>query len=596
MISRKCNKHSPGFSPAELYLLLFILLLAPAYSFPDSQGEDLLAEAQIDYKNGNYEQAIPKLTKALQLLSNSEKKADAHLILGLIYFDDRKDDQAKIEFAEARKLNPYLELDREHHSPDTIEAFNQAKQDGVTCFQRGEALYRQGKDEEALQQLNTAINLLQAADSQKNQVLIVNACLMAAKIYDSVGNNDLMIQEFQKALGSNPDLELNPQDYTSRFIDLFQQAKTEGNRVVEKAQNLIEKKEYDSAVALLEKNSALYFTKATKKEAALSQAVAFYSAKKEAQAVQALKVLLNLDPAYVLQNEMKNSPFGEFFQLQRMTAGGKLPKILIVKGQDNPIHNLTIEGFSKEIVGERKEIGIKDLKKELGSYMPDAIFVTGNEALRSANKLNTKTSIIFANVPRSDAMAFKSANIGGIYFEVSLDEQFSILRAVLPMASKVGVFYNKEYSGALIEEAKKKASNYNLEVDAREIEEAGDIVAGMNQFKEIDAFWMLLDPSTASMDAWGEVIRATSKRKIPVFAYGNEDLAKRGALFALSYNFRSIGKQAAELTQKVLILHPDTVPLLYPSFSRVAINLAVAKQLNVEISPNLITKDTIVFR
>jgi ABC-type uncharacterized transport system substrate-binding protein len=72
--------------------------------------------------------------------------------------------------------------------------------------------------------------------------------------------------------------------------------------------------------------------------------------------------------------------------------------------------------------------------------------------------------------------------------------------------------------------------------------------------------------------------------------------AEKGALFSLAYDFRSIGNQAAELTKKVMVLHPNTLPRVYPSFSTLAINLAVAKKLNIEINPNLITKDTIIFR
>jgi ABC-type uncharacterized transport system substrate-binding protein len=118
----------------------------------------------------------------------------------------------------------------------------------------------------------------------------------------------------------------------------------------------------------------------------------------------------------------------------------------------------------------------------------------------------------------------------------------------------------------------------------------------MKRIKEIDALALLFDPSTGSMDAWNEVIRASSKRNVPVFTYGLQGWAEKGALFSLAYNFSSIGRQAGELAQKAYLLKPSSLPRVYPSFSSLALNLAVAKKLNIEINPNLITKDTVVFK
>lgn len=568
-------------------------------TFSQVTGEDLLQQAKRDFSSNRFEEAFGKATEALDMLKNPEQKADAHITLGLIYQIDNKDDPAKLEFAQAFSLNPSLQLDPDQYYPATIQLFDKAKQEGVNRIQRGDELYDQSMYEEALVQYNAGIGLLSRTSPEKNQVLIVKACLTAAEINQTLQNNNEAIKAFQKALGLNPDLELKPEDFPAITIQLFQDAKTQGSKIVRQAGELIQQKNFNPAIEILEKNEGIYFSKEVKKDAALLLAQAYYSSNQEARALDSIRTLLSLDAAYKLESQKQQTPFGEFFELQKIKIGGRLPKILIVKGSDDVIHDVTVSGFKSEIqaiAGEIKEIGTKNLKKEVSKFAPDAIFASGFEALESVSKAGVKSPVIFANVRQAKATEIKDSNIGGIYLEVSLEEQYSVLRAVLPNAKVVGVLYDREDSATLIDEVRKKASNYNFDLVTQEIGDSLEIEAGLKKVKQADAFATVFDKSFNSMDAWNRFVRESTKRNIPVFAYGLRDFAEKGALFSLSYNFSSIGKQAASLIQKVLLVHPETIPRIYPSFSELAINLAVAKKLNININSNVITKDTVVFK
>ncbi|HEY4492224.1 MAG TPA: ABC transporter substrate binding protein, partial [Acidobacteriota bacterium] len=237
------------------------------------------------------------------------------------------------------------------------------------------------------------------------------------------------------------------------------------------------------------------------------------------------------------------------------------------------------------------------LKKEIEAYAPNAIFVTGADALQAVQKTVKNLPVIFANVPRTEANRLNE-NIGGIYLELPLEAQFSYLKAVLPAATRIGVVYSKEISQSFIENAKDSAAAYGLELVARNVEDPEEMKSLLRQWKDIDVFWMFLDKTAMNSQQDSQwVINTMSKRGIPVFALHESFVREQGALFSVSSNFQALGKEAAELTQKVLAKPPaGPMPTRFPSSSKLAINLKTAKELNLQISASVISSTSLVYR
>lgn len=576
-------------------LILLLTLVFAAVALPQ---EDEFQSAMQDYKKGDYQTAIPKLKKASESLKNPQDKASAYLTLGLIYQVLNDEENAKIQFSNAYVVNPDLTLDRDYYAPRTIELFGQAKQEGMLRLERGEQLYSQAKYEESLQQLHTGIRLIKTTSPQIDRVHIVKAHFTAAKIYQVLNQDSRAVEEFEMALILNPELpDLDPELYSGATIQLFQKAKLAGNQALNEARRLLASKEYDSAIQVLEKNSNLYFAKGTKKDAAFLLAKAYYSTQKEERAAEAVTALLNIDPAFEASGKETDMSFGEFFEAQKFKVNGIRPKILIVRGSNNPAHELAIRGFKDEIKAELAESSIGDFKNKMQSFQPQAIFTAGTDALHAIQKAKSKLPVVFTNVPRGETGGVKNSNIGGIYLEIPIESQFSFLTAVLPAARKVGMLYSEDGGLRLVEDAKRAGREYGLEIAARSLEHPDDLADTLNRLSGIDVFWLTLDNSVVnSSEVFQELLQLTSRKGIPVFAY-HEALVEKGALLSVSSNFETMGKQAGELMQKLLSKPSvDTVPAVFPTLSKLAINVSVAKKLKVDLNPSVITSATLVYK
>lgn len=576
----------------------FLLLLTLIFATAALPQEDDLQSAMQDYRKGDYQAAIPKLKKASESLENPQDKASAYLTLGLIYQVLNDEENAKIQFSNAYVVNPNLTLDRDYYSPKTIELFGQAKQEGMLRLERGEELYSQAKYEESLQQLHTGIQLIKTTSPQIDRVHIVKAHFTAAKIYQVLNQDSKAVQEFEMALILNPELpDLDPELYSGATIQLFQKARLAGNQVLNEARRLLASKEYDSAIQVLEKNRNLYFAKGTKKDAAFLLAKAYYSTQKKERAAEAVTALLNIDPSFEASGKEADMSFGEFFEAQKFKVRGIRPKILIVRGSNNPAHELAIRGFKEEIKAELAETNLGDFKNKMQAFQPQAVFAAGTDALHMIQKAKPQIPVVFTNVPRGETSGMKSSNIGGIYLEIPFESQFSFLTAVLPKARKVGMLYSKDAGQSLAEDAKRVGNEYGLEIVARSLEHPDDLEDALNRMNDIDVFWMTLDKSVVnSSEMFQELLQLTTRKGIPVFAY-HEALVEKGALLSVSSNFETMGKQAAELMQKILLKpRVDTVPAVFPTLSKLAINLSVAKKLKVDLNPSVITSATLVYK
>lgn len=98
---------------AGVAILVSICVLAglrPAFAGPSEE----LAEARTAFRRGDYEQAIPQLSGLLYPHSRLSRQADlteAHLLLGVAYYETGRAASAEREFQEALFVDPEVSLD-----------------------------------------------------------------------------------------------------------------------------------------------------------------------------------------------------------------------------------------------------------------------------------------------------------------------------------------------------------------------------------------------------------------------------------------------------------------------------------------------------
>ncbi|HSE39722.1 MAG TPA: ABC transporter substrate binding protein, partial [Acidobacteriota bacterium] len=308
--------------------------------------------------------------------------------------------------------------------------------------------------------------------------------------------------------------------------------------------------------------------------------------------------VLKIDPAYTPAPGVNNTSFRSFFEDQRRKTKGEKDKILIVKGANNPVHSLAIDGFKEEITGsEFKEVDAGKASDAIKSFKPKVIFATGANSLQTVGKISNQIPVIFANVLKSEAGSLINNNIGGIFWEVPPAAQFSFLAAVFQKGKRIGVVYNPDVSGSQLKEAETIAPKYGFEIVSRIAKSPDQMQEILPDWEGLDLLWVIPDKSLVNTpDVFRNVLAITSQRKIPVFAY-HEAFVKEGALLSVSSDFNLMGKQAGELVENLLRNKPDkNLPTLSPTLSKLAINLKTAKNLGIEIDPNVVTSAAIVYK
>jgi hypothetical protein len=119
----------------EKFVIIALLTCLPIFFMPElallasqqQEGEVLLKEGKQDYVEGRFEEAIEKLTLALNLLTDKDKLIDANIHIGLCYFALGNKEKAKEQLIELLKLNPGQRLDPLYYPPDFISLLDEAK-------------------------------------------------------------------------------------------------------------------------------------------------------------------------------------------------------------------------------------------------------------------------------------------------------------------------------------------------------------------------------------------------------------------------------------------------------------------------------------
>lgn len=193
--------------------------------------------------------------------------------------------------------------------------------------------------------------------------------------------------------------------------------------------------------------------------------------------------------------------------------------------------------------------------------------------------------------------ALRAPNVTGLSLKVPLHRQFQTIRTLLPAAKRVGVLYDPDRSGDLVDEARRPASRLGIELVERQVRDAKDVPAALrSMLTTIDALWLVPDSTVLTDDSFRFILNTTLDTNVPVIAFSSE-FVRNGALAALSIHPDDIGRQAGELVKRLLSGgRPQhgaaTVP---PDRVRLAVNLKTAKYLGVLLPGEIVSSADEVF-
>lgn len=268
----------------------------------------------------------------------------------------------------------------------------------------------------------------------------------------------------------------------------------------------------------------------------------------------------------------------------RQALGG-FEDVLQETGRPYKLYEFTMEG----VAADRGNL----VGKVVGRH-PDLILTIGSTATRRISEGVNDIPIVFSMVLPSNGntslqgLRASNPNLTGTSMEIPIRTQFQKLMEVLPEARRIGVLYDPEVTGPMVEDAVLTAEALGLELLPIPVGSQSDILESTDRLIEgADVLWSVADSTVFSPHGLKHILLSTLRNRIP-FVGLSPSFVKAGALLALSTDYRDLGRQSAE--QGIRILdgeHPSNVPITVPRNISLSINMNTAKQIQVRIGEEI---------
>jgi len=241
--------------------------------------------------------------------------------------------------------------------------------------------------------------------------------------------------------------------------------------------------------------------------------------------------------------------------------------------------------------------------KQILSAKPAAILTVGSAATQFAKKqFSEDIPIVFSSVMYPVLSGFVSSlrhpgsNITGASLNIPVDIQFRNFIRVVPDLHRVGVLYSSN-TAALIPPAKEVARHLGLQLVAIQVDAQRDLAKSLDSLTSVcDGLWSVADPNLFSPQSTQFILLQTIRRGIPFMGFSRY-VVESGALFALDFDYKAVGRQAGKQVARILSGEKSSrIPVTAPDIIWFHYNERTAQHINVTIPEDLVAIAKEVYR
>jgi len=246
-----------------------------------------------------------------------------------------------------------------------------------------------------------------------------------------------------------------------------------------------------------------------------------------------------------------------------------------------------------------------DLKTQLDqvrTLRPDIIVTVGSTATQLARDNFPQTPIVFSAVKYPVLSGFVESidrpggHITGSSLDIPVDIQFRYFKQIIPSLKRIGVLYTSN-TAKLIPPARVVALQMGLELVAlevtgpRDLPRALDSLAGYAQ-----GLWSVADPNLFDPQSTKFILLNSLRQGLPFMGFSRY-VVESGALFALDFDYKAIGRQAGQIAGQILRgAKPGQVPVSAPDIIWFHYNENTARHTKIEIPSELVAIAKEVYR
>lgn len=223
----------------------------------------------------------------------------------------------------------------------------------------------------------------------------------------------------------------------------------------------------------------------------------------------------------------------------------------------------------------------EQLQNIIKSENPDLIFSIGSQAYQLSNQYGETKPILFSSAINWQRFGHRY-NTFGIANELSVSQELSLSRYVLPGLNRIGVIYDPKFNSERIAEARKQASELGLTLIELNSFDADSLEKKVEELlSKIDILWLIADPSVLSdKETVEKIFNLSTEHKKPIITYSNAFMSY-GASLIIAADTPTMGRQAANMAQNILLHERINELVQTPAGSHIALNVCQLNKINI---------------
>lgn len=300
----------------------------------------------------------------------------------------------------------------------------------------------------------------------------------------------------------------------------------------------------------------------------------------------------------------------------------RIPRIGILIPEAGLSESQTVKGVRDGLKeagykeGENIIVEVQDVKgaraqlqralDELVSKKVDVLFTTGTRATQAAMARTKEIPIVFRHPADPVTLGLvknvnrPGGNVTGVAaFSLDADQKrLEVFKQIVPNLRRIHIFYdaNNRFSPDNFAAAEKSARQIKLDVLEHPVKTAKEFKSSLTQMEVNpgDAIFQIADDLIESQ---GSVLLEEAKKRKLATMFHAEVWASRGSLAAYGPNYYEMGRQAADLINKIIKgAHPKDLAVTHANKFDLAINLRTASSIGLKIAPEVLKKADKVIR
>lgn len=271
--------------------------------------------------------------------------------------------------------------------------------------------------------------------------------------------------------------------------------------------------------------------------------------------------------------------------------------IVVIKSSDISPFNTVVAEFTRSCQCSVTEHNMAEdegqvILANIRRTKPAAVFAIGADALTLVDGI-TDIPVIYSMV-MNPGESPKDNRIG-ISMEVTPEKQLEELLNVIPAKKRVGLVYDPRKTSHIVKNAIKAANTMGIKLIAKEVYSPKKAIAAISSIKnEIDAIWLLPDPTVLTQETIEFLLFFSLENNIPILTF-SEKHVRLGALMSLSPDPSEVGKKTGAIARRILAgedlrdIKPGAVDKTILS-----LNTSAANKLGIAVSRHIIDRAYIV--